>query len=77
MMALNPFSGAEAFFQQLRVVQLMKTFFLHIIQSLLLITVRFEFFPAINVNVTVFCDVIPCGLVDTDVSKKTFYLPSI
>ena len=70
MMALQPFSGAEAFFHYLRVVQLMKEFLLHIIQSLLLIRVRFEFLPTINVNVTVFCDVIPCGLVDTDVSGK-------
>jgi hypothetical protein len=70
MMALKTFSGAEAFFQHLRVVQLMKKFFLHIIQSLLLIRVRFEFLPTINVNDTVFCDVITCGLVDTDVSGK-------
>jgi hypothetical protein len=52
------------------VVQLMKNFFLHVNQSLLLTRARFGFLPTINVNVSVFCDVILCGLVDTDVSGK-------
>lgn len=68
VVAIKSFNVAEAFFQNLTVIQLMKkSFSLHSPKAALP-KIRFEFLPTIKVNITVFWDVLPCCLVDTHVS---------